>query len=103
KNAKKPINTPPRMSKAKPPKPAPLVPGPGEIVVTNGHGPQLVKAEKLHDFFALHAPVDTKHKGHVLTHVPTGRKVSTYRTRLLAMWVAQQLRAIGGAERWQFT
>jgi hypothetical protein len=82
-------------------KPAPLVAGPGEIVIRNGNGPQVIKAERLHDFFAMHPPLNGK--GHALTHVPTGYTIGTYRTRLLATWVAAQLRAFGGAELWAFT
>jgi hypothetical protein len=88
---------------AKAKKPPTLVPGPGEIVVTNGHGPTLIKAETLHDFFAIHPPLDGPKKGHALTHVPSGRRIATYRTRALAVWVAARLRAFGGAELWAFT
>jgi hypothetical protein len=96
-----PVTKPTKAKKA--PKPKALVPGPGEIVVTNGHGPMVIKAETVQEFFALHPPVEGPKKGHALTHIPTGRRISTYRARALALWVAAQLRAIGGAELWQFT
>jgi len=95
--------TPPKAKAMKQPKAKALVAGPGEIVVTNGHGPTLIKAETVHEFFAIHTPVDPPKVGHALTHVPTGRRISTYRTRALAAWVAGQLRAMGGAELWAFT
>ena len=80
-------------------------PGPGEITIRKqDNGVEIavnIKAEPAGEFFALHAP--DKGKGVKLTHIGTGLSVGHYRTRAIAVFVALELRKLGGADVWKFT
>jgi len=85
-------------------------PGPGQIRVRlsgRKDDTAIVDAKIVGEFFAVHRPCNgipgARLDGYDLTHVPTGARIANYRKRATAWWAGEQLRALGGADVWQFT